>query len=98
MNVLVRDGYDVWTMDHDGYGYSGCTSGNSSDIPSGVEDLKAADAGGGEGNRPAKSSISTAPRPAASAPRPIAQAQPERVEPANALPLSLTRVDGAAEI
>lgn len=41
MNVLARDGYDVWTMDHDGYGYSG-SSGNNSDIASGVEDLKAA--------------------------------------------------------
>ena len=41
MNVLARYGYDVWTMDHDGYGYSG-SSGNNSDIASGVEDLKAA--------------------------------------------------------
>jgi alpha-beta hydrolase superfamily lysophospholipase len=41
MNVLARDGYDVWTVDHDGYGYSG-SSGNSSDIASSVEDLKAA--------------------------------------------------------
>ena len=41
MNVLARYGYDVWTMDHDGYGRSG-SSGNSSDIASGVEDLKAA--------------------------------------------------------
>src|SRR5476651_1705288 len=41
MNVLARFGYDVWTMDHDGYGYSG-SSGNSSDIASGVEDLKSA--------------------------------------------------------
>jgi len=41
MNALARDGYDVWTMDHDGYGYSG-SSGNNSDIPSSVEDLKAA--------------------------------------------------------
>jgi len=41
MNVLARDGYDVWTMDHDGYGYSG-SSGNNSDIASSVEDLKAA--------------------------------------------------------
>jgi pimeloyl-ACP methyl ester carboxylesterase len=41
MNVLARYGYDVWTMDHDGYGHSG-SSGNSSDIVSGVEDLKAA--------------------------------------------------------
>jgi pimeloyl-ACP methyl ester carboxylesterase len=41
MSVLARYGYDVWTMDHDGYGYSG-SSGNNSDIASGVEDLKAA--------------------------------------------------------
>ena len=41
MNVLVSYGYDVWTMDHDGYGYSG-SSGNNSDMASGVEDLKAA--------------------------------------------------------
>src|SRR5262245_4904402 len=41
MNVFARYGYDVWTLDHDGYGYSG-SSGNSSDIASGVEDLKAA--------------------------------------------------------
>ena len=41
MNVLARYGYDVWTMDHDGYGHS-ASSGNSSDIASGVEDLKAA--------------------------------------------------------
>jgi pimeloyl-ACP methyl ester carboxylesterase len=41
MNVFARYGYDVWTLDHDGYGYSG-SSGNNSDIASGVEDLKAA--------------------------------------------------------
>jgi pimeloyl-ACP methyl ester carboxylesterase len=41
MNVLARYGYDVWTMDHDGYGYSG-SSGNNSDMASSVEDLKAA--------------------------------------------------------
>lgn len=41
MNVMARYGYDVWTMDHDGYGRSG-SSGNNSDIASGVEDLKAA--------------------------------------------------------
>ncbi|HKF12510.1 MAG TPA: alpha/beta hydrolase [Xanthobacteraceae bacterium] len=41
MNVFARYGYDVWTMDHDGYGHSG-SSGNNSDIASGVEDLKAA--------------------------------------------------------
>ena len=40
MNVFAGAGYDVWTMDHDGYGYSG-SSGNNSDIMSGVEDLKA---------------------------------------------------------
>ncbi|HEY1364679.1 MAG TPA: alpha/beta hydrolase [Xanthobacteraceae bacterium] len=41
MNVFARYGFDVWTMDHDGYGYSG-SSGNSSDVASSVEDLKAA--------------------------------------------------------
>jgi pimeloyl-ACP methyl ester carboxylesterase len=41
MNIMARAGYDVWTMDHDGYGHSG-SSGNNSDIASGVEDLKAA--------------------------------------------------------
>jgi alpha-beta hydrolase superfamily lysophospholipase len=41
MNVLAGYGYDVWTMDHDGYGRSG-SSGNNSDIASGVEDLRAA--------------------------------------------------------
>ena len=40
MNEFAGYGYDVWTMDHDGYGYSG-SSGNNSDIASGVEDLKA---------------------------------------------------------
>ena len=41
MNILAGFGFDVWTMDHDGYGHSG-SSGNNSDIASGVEDLKAA--------------------------------------------------------
>jgi alpha-beta hydrolase superfamily lysophospholipase len=41
MNVFARLGYDVWSMDHEGYGKSSRTSGNS-DIASGVEDLKAA--------------------------------------------------------
>ena len=41
MNVFAGYGFDVWTMDHDGYGHSG-SSGNNSDIASGVEDLKAA--------------------------------------------------------
>src|SRR5579885_142302 len=43
MNVFARHGFDVWTMDHEGYGHSTVTSGNS-DIASGVEDLKAATA------------------------------------------------------
>jgi len=41
MNVFARHGFDVWTMDHENYGKSGRTQGNS-DIASGVEDLKAA--------------------------------------------------------
>jgi pimeloyl-ACP methyl ester carboxylesterase len=41
MNVMAGAGYDVWTMDHDGYGRSG-SSGNNSDIASGVEDLRSA--------------------------------------------------------
>jgi len=40
MNVFARYGYDVWTMDHEGYGRSTATSGNS-DIKSGVADLEA---------------------------------------------------------
>ncbi len=38
MNVFARLGYDVWTLDHEGYGRSTQTSGNS-DIASGVQDL-----------------------------------------------------------
>src|SRR5437868_8934566 len=41
MNVFARLGYDVWTMDHENYGRSARTSGNS-DIASGVADLVAA--------------------------------------------------------
>ncbi len=41
MNVFARLGYDVWTLDHEGYGRSSRTSGNS-DIASGVQDLIAA--------------------------------------------------------
>src|SRR5947208_14510634 len=40
MNEFARYGFDCWTMDHENYGRSGRTSGNS-DIASGVEDLKA---------------------------------------------------------
>src|SRR5438477_11083141 len=41
MNVFARLGYDVWTMDHENYGRSSRTEGNS-DIASGVADLGAA--------------------------------------------------------
>ncbi|MEX2615642.1 MAG: alpha/beta hydrolase [Alphaproteobacteria bacterium] len=41
MNVFARYGYDVWTMDHEGYGRSSRTDGYSY-IADGVEDLKAA--------------------------------------------------------
>jgi alpha-beta hydrolase superfamily lysophospholipase len=41
MDVFAGWGFDVWTMDHEGYGKSDRTSGNS-DIASGVEDLRAA--------------------------------------------------------
>jgi pimeloyl-ACP methyl ester carboxylesterase len=41
MDAFAGYGFDCWTMDHENYGKSGRTSGNS-DIASGVEDLKAA--------------------------------------------------------
>ena len=41
MNVFAELGYDVWTMDHENYGRSSRTEGNS-DIASGVADLIAA--------------------------------------------------------
>jgi pimeloyl-ACP methyl ester carboxylesterase len=41
MDAFARHGFDVWTMDHENYGKSGRTSGNS-DIASGAEDLKVA--------------------------------------------------------
>lgn len=41
MDHFARLGYDVWTMDHEGYGHSDRTS-NYSDIASGVDDLKVA--------------------------------------------------------
>ena len=40
MDVFARDGFDVWTMDFEGYGRSSVTEGNS-DIASGVADLRA---------------------------------------------------------
>ena len=41
MNAFAGRGFDVWTVDHEGYGRSSRTDGNS-DIASGVEDLKSA--------------------------------------------------------
>ena len=41
MDVFARWGYDVWTMDHEGYGHSDKTPSNS-DIQGGVDDLAAA--------------------------------------------------------
>src|SRR6185312_9562275 len=41
MNVFPGLGFDVWTMDHENYGRSSRTEGNS-DIASGVADLVAA--------------------------------------------------------
>ena len=41
MDKFARYGFDVWTMDFEGYGHSSRGSGNS-DIATGVEDLKAA--------------------------------------------------------
>ena len=41
MDHFASLGYDVWTMDHEGYGFSSRTAGNSG-IQTGVEDLKAA--------------------------------------------------------
>jgi alpha-beta hydrolase superfamily lysophospholipase len=41
MDHFAGLGYDVWTMDHEGYGFSDRTESNSG-IESGVEDLKAA--------------------------------------------------------
>jgi len=41
MDHFAHRGYDVWTMDHEGYGHSDRTDGNS-DVQSGVDDLAAA--------------------------------------------------------
>ena len=41
MDHFARRGYEVWTMDHEGYGHSDKTASNS-DIQSGVDDLAAA--------------------------------------------------------
>jgi pimeloyl-ACP methyl ester carboxylesterase len=41
MDVFARYGYDVWTMDFEGYGRSSKSAGNSN-VADGAEDLKAA--------------------------------------------------------
>lgn len=41
MNKFVEYGFDVWTMDFEGYGRSSASAGNSN-VTDGVEDLKAA--------------------------------------------------------
>ena len=41
MDYFARLGFDVWTMDHEGYGHSDRTAGFS-DVASGVDDLKVA--------------------------------------------------------
>lgn len=41
MDYFAERGFDVWTMDHEGYGHSDRTTGLS-DIASGVEDLRCA--------------------------------------------------------
>jgi alpha-beta hydrolase superfamily lysophospholipase len=78
MNVFARAGYDVWTMDHENYGRSSRTTGNS-DIASGVADLQAGTAlVAGETGRPTMHMLgvsSGAIRAGA-----FAQARPERVD------------------
>ena len=95
MNEFAGYGYDVWTMDHDGYGYSG-SSGNNSDIASGVEDLKAAMPVVVQETGQQKCTCSANPR-APSAPAAYAQAQPERVDRLM-LAASTYKGEGAAEI
>jgi alpha-beta hydrolase superfamily lysophospholipase len=95
MDVFARAGFDVWTMDHDGYGYSGSSGGNSG-IMSGVEDLKAAmpvlqtETGRAKFHMFGESSGSI--RAAA-----FAQAMPERVDRL-ILAASTYKGEGAAEI
>ena len=69
MNVMAREGYDVWTMDHDGYGYSG-SLGQQFRHRQRRRGSEGRDAGDRR-RRPARARcISTARRRAASAPRP----------------------------
>jgi len=42
MDYFARRGYDVWTMDHEGYGRSGWSGRGNSDIQTGALDLAAA--------------------------------------------------------
>lgn len=42
MDHFAALGYDVWTMDHDGYGRSGWTEGSNSGVRSGADDLQIA--------------------------------------------------------
>jgi pimeloyl-ACP methyl ester carboxylesterase len=78
MNVFARLGFDVWTMDFEGYGRSTVTAGNS-DIKSGVEDLRAAmtvlEAETGEKNASFLGESSGALRACA-----FAEAEPERAD------------------
>jgi pimeloyl-ACP methyl ester carboxylesterase len=39
MDHFAKLGYDVWTVDHDGYGRSGWTEGSNSGVRSGADDL-----------------------------------------------------------
>src|ERR1043166_5265988 len=41
MDCFAQRGFDVWTMDHEGYGRSDITAGNA-DVASGAQDLEAA--------------------------------------------------------
>ncbi len=77
MNVFARYGYDVWTMDHDGYGRSG-SSGNNSDIASSVQDLKAAIPVVLRRRPARRRCISTARPPERSAPAPMRRSTPSR--------------------
>jgi hypothetical protein len=90
MNVFAGYGFDVWTMDHDGYGYSG-SSGNNSDIASGVEDLKARSRGAVVRNRPQPRFTSSANRRAAFGAAAFAQPMPGARRPAGARRLPPTR-------
>ncbi|HEX4408005.1 MAG TPA: alpha/beta fold hydrolase [Xanthobacteraceae bacterium] len=95
MDVFARYGFDVWTMDHEGYGRSAMTQSNS-DIMSGVADLKAAVPVIGKETGRTKFHLfgesSGSIRAAA-----FAQAMPERVDRL-ILAASTYKGEGAAEI